>query len=164
MAWLDAERQAAPADEPEALLRARTELSGPVTTAAHEVLGGAEAPPWLARRWLAPARALALLRTLPDRRLPRWLQGLEATLDADVDRTPQAIAWLPAWLLVEQPLLLEPLSLAQPVGDSECERGLRLMATLLRLERAGRHAERMQCRRELQQLQPQLFAAYMKTR
>lgn len=238
--WLAAERQAPSDDEPEAVLRARAELSGPVTTAAHDVLGGAEAAPWLARRWLAlarrahalhfrrempdahaaalylagghwaqaaeaaqrieswrripvvlawvvqadalhrgmdavwpllaelcwlaPARALALLRTLPDRRMPRWLQGFEAALDVDMDGTPQAIAWLPAWLLVEQPLLLEPLSLAQPTGDSEAERGLRLVATLLRLEREGRHAERTQRRRELQQLQPQLFAAYMKTR
>lgn len=114
--------------------------------------------------WLAPLRACELLQSLPDRRLPRWLQGLETALDLDLRSTPQACAWLPAWLLVDEPRCLQPLSQAQAVGDSDAERAMRLLAGLLRLEREGRQAERLERRRQLQQLQPQLFAAYMKTR
>jgi hypothetical protein len=76
----------------------------------------------------------------------------------------QAWAWLPAWALVEQPLLLRALEPAQPPAERAQAQGFALVATLLRLERQGRHADIVEQRRRLRFLSEPLFAAYMKTR
>lgn len=114
--------------------------------------------------WLAPARVPALLQALAEPRLHRWAQRFEREFDADLDAEPDAAAWLPAWLAVDQPLLAEPLSLAQAVGEGSPERSFRVVSGLIRLERQGRHHEVVAQRKQLRDLQPVLFALYMKTR
>jgi len=112
--------------------------------------------------WLAPPRAAALARALAatphERRLARWLTAFEADLDGE-DHD-----WLPAWLLVEQPLLAGPLAAAQAQRDSPPERAFRTVLALLRLEREGRQREIAEQRRLLRDLHPGLFALYLKTR
>jgi hypothetical protein len=108
--------------------------------------------------WLAPTRARALALDLPDRNLRRLCTAFEANFEAD-----DWALW-PAWLLVEQPLLSGPLSHAQVSADGVPERCFNLLLSLLHLERQGRHAERVEQRRQLQQLCAPLFKAYMATR
>ena len=116
--------------------------------------------------WLAPERAGQLLPTLPDTRLRKQLLRFE--VDCDEDGAPgdgaARWAWLPAWLLVDQPLLAEPLAAAQPTRHDAPERALLLVQSLLRLERQGRHTDVVAHRRELLGLSPWLFSIYMKTR
>lgn len=109
--------------------------------------------------WLAPARLPPLLAQLPDSRLHKLARAYEAAFDTAPDW-----AWWPAWLLVEQPLLLAPLESAQTAGEAPPERSFKLLQSLLRLERQGRHHEIIEQRRRLQSLHPALFAAYMRTR
>ena len=73
-------------------------------------------------------------------------------------------SWRPAWLLVEQPLLTAPLDRAQTAAEAAPERGFKLVLSLLRLERQGRHPDIVAQRRQLQALHPALFAIYMGTR
>lgn len=110
--------------------------------------------------WLAPARFEALVQGQADRMLARLLQRFEAAFDAGAE----AWAWFPAWALTEQPLLAEPLGMAQPGRQDAPERGFRLMQSLLRLERQGRHHELIEHRRQLRELSETLFRCYMKTR
>ncbi len=110
--------------------------------------------------WLAPARLPPLLALLPDKRLVRMASTFEASLDS----TEPDWAWWPAWLLVEQPLLATPLDGAQTAGTAPPERGFKLLQSLLRLEREGRHHDIVALRRELMALHAGLFAAYMRTR
>lgn len=112
--------------------------------------------------WLAPARVPALLQALAEPRLNRWAKRFERDLDLDAEA--DRAAWWPAWLVVDQPLLVEPLSQAQAVGNSAAERTFRLVAALIRLERQGRHREVVAHRKQLLDLQPALFALYMESR
>lgn len=120
--------------------------------------------------WLAPERAARLLPTVPDTRLRKQLQRFEVDCDEADTQLPSPgdgaapWAWLPAWLLVDQPLLAEPLASAQPTRHDAPERALLLVQSLLRLERQGRHADVVAHRRELLGLSPWLFSIYMKTR
>lgn len=50
------------------------------------------------------------------------------------------------------------------VGAGVAERGFRVVAGLIRLERQGRHHDVVAQRKPLRDLQPALFALYMKTR
>lgn len=109
--------------------------------------------------WLAPQRLQPLLALLPDPRLHKLARKFEGAFDSAPDW-----AWWPAWLLVEQPLLAEPLDAAQTAGEATPERGFKLVQTLLRLERQGRHPDIVAQRRQLQALQPALFTIYMSTR
>lgn len=114
--------------------------------------------------WRAPHRLPGLLQALPDQRLHKL-----ATRFADAAWQDEPIAWLwwPAWLLVEQPLLAPLLEAAQPSGAAHAaaaERAHALLQALLRLERQGRHPERVAHRRELQALHPGLYGEYMATR
>lgn len=111
--------------------------------------------------WLSPARAHALLETLADRRLHQAMQRFEDQFDLldDEDWT-----WWPAWLAVDQPLLAQVLGLAEDVPDRPAAAGFRLVASLLRLEREGRHHDIVAARKRLQSLEPRLFASYMRTR
>lgn len=108
--------------------------------------------------WLAPARAGALVATLADPRLSRLAARFEADLDGE------NLRWLPAWVLIEQPLLATPLAVAQPRHDGPAEQAFKLLLALLRLERQGRHHELVDHRRRLRGLHPALFACYMRTR
>lgn len=143
---------------------------------AHWRLHGADATwPLVAElAWLAPQRLPALLTGLGDPRLRKLMRSFEAfdALDAlDANGTGNASAdataawrWWPAWLLVEQPLLAAPLDGAQTAGAAAPERAFKLLQSLLRLERQGRHHDIVALRRELQGLHAPLFAAYMAPR
>lgn len=128
-------------------------------------LDGADAAwPLLAEAlWLAPARAAALLPVLADRQLDRLVARFEDRFDP-TSGSGAGWAWLPAYALVEQPLLAGPLAAATPPAASVAGEGFTLVMALLRLERQGRHHEIVSLRARLQALSAPLFAAYMATR
>ena len=109
--------------------------------------------------WLAPQRLQPLLALMPDPRLHKLARKFEDAFDTAPDW-----AWWPAWLLVEQPLLAAPLDSAQTAAEAAPERGFKLVQSLLRLERQGRHPDIVAQRRQLQALQPALLTIYMSTR
>lgn len=113
--------------------------------------------------WLAPPRAQELLASLA-RRPDAKLERLRRRFEEDFDPTPQDWAWLPAWALVEEPLLAAVLDAARPTAEGAPHAGFRLVLALLRLERQGRHHEIVEHRRRLRSLSAPLFAAYMRTR
>lgn len=117
--------------------------------------------PWLTELcWLAPTRVPAVLAALPDHRLHKALRKFEAEFDLETERS----AWLPAWLAIDQPLLATPLAQAQAVGNGEPERAFRLVVGLILLEGVGRHHDIVARRKQLRDLQPTLFALYMRSR
>ena len=126
---------------------------------------GADAawPLWAEALWLTPARAAALLPALADKRLDqlvlRFEERFDATAASDADW-----AWLPAFALVDQPLLAGPLSHATPPADTSPGEGFAVVMALLRLERQGRHHEIVAQRARLRALSTTIFAAYMVTR
>lgn len=112
--------------------------------------------------WLAPARLETLMQGLADPLLQRLRRQFDATFEADGE-TP-ALAWFPAWVLIEKPALAPLLGQAQPGLQTEPERVMRALLDLLHLERQGRQRELVEQRRRLRELQPALFRAYMATR
>lgn len=116
--------------------------------------------------WLAPARFDALTRRLPDPVLARPRGQFDAEFDAapDTDARSDDLAWFPAWLLTEKPALAASLGRAPPGLQSAPERAMRLLLDLLHLERQGRQRELIAQRKVLRDLQPVLYAAYMKSR
>lgn len=113
--------------------------------------------------WLTPARAAALLPALADTRLDRLVARFEERFDP-ADASAADWAWLPAFALVDQPLLAGPLSPATPPTQTAPGNAFAVVMALLRLERQGRHREIVAHRARLQALSPTLFAAYMVTR
>ncbi len=110
--------------------------------------------------WLASRQVPTLIAELEDRRLTALAARFESTFDgAD-------IGWdaLPAWALIEQPLLADVLSAAQAPADRACAEAFTTVLALLRLERQGRHHEIVAQRQRLRELSAPLFAQYMKTR
>jgi len=114
--------------------------------------------------WLAPARFAHCARTLGDPLLDRLVRRWESECEVDVDDITELPAWFPAWLLNDQPALLPRLRHAEPGQGCDAERAFRLMGELLGLERQGRHADLIEGRKRLRDLQPALYAAYMGTR
>ena len=114
--------------------------------------------------WLAGPRLATVAKALGDPLLARLLRRFEDQFDPGTDPNTPALAWWPAWLLVDQPALLAPLRQAAAGQDSAPERSFRLLAVLLGLERAGRHADLMAARKRLRDQQPALYAAYMASR
>ena len=113
--------------------------------------------------WLTPARAAALLPALADTRL----DGLVARFQERFDPTaaPGADwAWLPAFALVDQPLLAGPLCAATPPTQTAPGNAFTVVMALVRLERQGQHHEIVAHRARLKALSTTLFAAYMVTR
>ena len=88
--------------------------------------------------------------------------GLRVAID--LDGTVADLAWFPAWVLCETPALAGGLGQAQPGLQSTPERAMRLLLDLLHLERQGRQHDLPAQRRRLRDLQPSLYAAYMKSR
>jgi hypothetical protein len=86
--------------------------------------------------------------------------------DADFERVGDARdrAWLPAWAVIDTPMLALPIGAAQAGRGDEPERALRLAIDLFALERQGRHRELMERRKRLRDLHAGLFASYVKTR
>jgi hypothetical protein len=137
-----------------------------MTEARWHLQGADAAWPLLAEAlWLAPGRARALLAQLPDKPLARLVRRFEDEFEpGDGDRSDHDWAWFPAWALVDQPALSDVLAGASSDADAAAIRGFRLVAALLRLERAGRHHDVVEHRRQLKSLEERLFALYMRTR
>ena len=124
--------------------------------------------------WLAPARLVGVTQALQDPLLQRLLQRFEQDVDLvsastnsstnSSTNTSHPLAWLPAWLLIDQPALLERLREARTGQDSPPERSFRLLVELLGLERQGRQAELIGHRKRLRDAQPVLFDAYLRRR
>ncbi len=113
--------------------------------------------------WLAPARAAALLPALSDKRLDRLVARFEERFDPAATAA-EDWAWLPAFALVDQPLLAGPLATATPPTETAAGNAFSVVMALLRLERQGRHHEVVAHRARLQALSSTLFSAYMATR
>jgi hypothetical protein len=114
--------------------------------------------------WLAAPRLEASARAMDDPLLKRLLRRFEDEFDPGEPNIAEPLAWFPAWLLSAQPALLPRLREARRGQDSAPERGFRLMVELLGLERQGRQRELIAARKQLRDLQPALYAAYMSTR
>ena len=112
--------------------------------------------------WLAPERFDALLRRLGDPLLSRLRRQFDAEFESD-DQEGDG-AWFPAWVLCERPALAALLGQAQPGLQRAPERAMRLLLDLLQLERQGRQQDLPLRRKQLRDLQPALYAAYMKSR
>ena len=98
--------------------------------------------------------------------LTQLIRGFEANFDATSTDGGEIgeLSWFAAWVLTERPDLREQLALAQASQHSAPEQAMRLMVELLGLERQGRHSEIVARRKVLRDLQPSLYAAYMKRR
>ena len=121
--------------------------------------------------WLAPARLAGTAQALQDPLLQRLLQRFEQDVDlvssgtgTGTSSTSHPLAWLPAWLLIDQPALLERLRDARTGQDSPPERSFRGLVELLGLERQGRQADVIGHRKRLRDAQPALFEAYLRRR
>jgi hypothetical protein len=112
--------------------------------------------------WLAPQRFDMLLPRLRDPLLTRLRRQFDAEFEGD-GQEPDS-AWFPAWLLCEKPALAPRLGQAQPGLQRAPEQAMRLLLDLLHLERQGRQHDLPAQRRRLRELQPALYAAYMKSR
>jgi hypothetical protein len=101
--------------------------------------------------WMAPARAAALLQALPDPILRRLLPRFEECFDP-VAGSGDDWAWLPAFALVDSPLLAGPLAPAEVPAQSAPGQAFQVAMALLRLERQGRHREIVAQRARLKSL------------
>ncbi len=135
-----------------------------MTQARWRGVGADAAWPLLAEAlWLAPARAAMLRAALADARLDKLVARFEEHFDPDAD--PVAVwPWLPAFALVDQPLLAGPLADAVPPTDFAPGLAFSVVMALLRLERQGQHHEIVAQRARLKALSAPLFTAYMSTR
>lgn len=112
--------------------------------------------------WLSPARFDATTRRLAEPVLDKLRKRFDSGFEGDggVDD----LALFPAWLLTDQPGLARVLGQAQASLQHEPERAMRLMLDLLSLERQGRHHDLVARRKQLRDLNPSLYSAYLKTR
>jgi hypothetical protein len=113
--------------------------------------------------WLAPARAAALLPVLGDTRLNKLVARFEEHFDPAAGAGSDW-AWLPAYALVDQPLLAGPLAPATSATPSPAVEAFAVVMALLRLERQGLQREIVTHRARLKALSDTLFKAYMATR
>ena len=116
--------------------------------------------------WLSPALLEDVAQRSPDPLLPQLMRSFEAKFDATStgDGEIGDLSWFAAWVLIERPGLREPLAVAQASQHSVPEQAMRLLVELLGLERQGRHSDIVARRKVLRDLQPSLYAAYMKSR
>lgn len=109
--------------------------------------------------WLSPGLLAHVAALSPHPALPRWLQQFEEEFESGDD-----LAWWPAWLLTQHSPLAPQLALAQPARHESPEQAMRLLVELLGLERQGRHHDLVLQRKELRDLNPELYAAYIRRR
>jgi hypothetical protein len=116
--------------------------------------------------WLSPALLEDVAQRSPDPLLPQLIRSFEANFDASSSGGGEIadLSWFAAWVLIERPGLREQLAVAQASQHSAPEQAMRLLVELLGLERQGRHADIVARRKVLRDLQPLLYAAYMKSR
>lgn len=112
--------------------------------------------------WMAPQRARSLLPRFSDPLLARRVNRFDAEFDGS--EAEDGFVWFPAWLLTEDGGFAARLRCAEPGSDTPPERCARLVATLLALERQGRHAELVEGRGRLRATNGALFEKYMQNR
>jgi hypothetical protein len=113
--------------------------------------------------WLSPHRLIELKQYARDPLLKQLMNKFETDFEGSGD--PAAVAWFPAWALIERPSLADPLAMAQRSNNSEPEQAMRLMVELLGLERqGGRHQDIVVNRKALRDCREGLFMQYMKAR
>lgn len=112
--------------------------------------------------WLAPERFGALSQRLRDPSLQALRKRFDAAFEGEGDASD--LAWFPAWVPIEKPVLAGRLNQALPSLGTAPEQAMRLVLELLRLERQGRHHELIERRQRLLSIGPALYRAYMKTR
>jgi hypothetical protein len=112
--------------------------------------------------WLSPGRLDKLLRQSPDPALSTLVRKFGATFEGD--GSADDAAWFAAWVLTERPDIAEHVAGAQPSQHTAPERALRTLVELLRLERQGRQRDIVERRKQLRDLHPALYQAYMKNR
>ena len=110
--------------------------------------------------WLDAERFSVLCRTLP----APGLKKVFATFEQEASTTLGSAAWFPAWALIEHPDLRTVLRAADTSLRLPPEQACHEIAALLTLERQGRHNEIITHRKQLQALNTELFALYMKSR
>jgi hypothetical protein len=111
--------------------------------------------------WLAPTRLVQLVPRLNTPVLSHLLHAFQRDFDAEKDSD---LAWFPAWALVAEPGLAHVLRPSEATRGTPPERAFQLMLQLLDLERQGRHADLVECRKRLRDLHAELFNCYMSTR
>lgn len=116
--------------------------------------------------WLSPALLESVAQHSPDPLLPQLIRSFEANFDASSSGGGEIadLSWFAAWVLIERPSLREQMAVAQASQHSAQEQAMRLLVELLGLERQGRHSDIVARRKVLRDLQPSLYAAYMKNR
>jgi len=112
--------------------------------------------------WMAPSGAASLAARLEGDELGDLLRHFQMQYEGDGDELD--FAWLPAWSVIAEPRWAASLRLAQPGKSSPAERFARQLLELLTLERHGRHTSLVAGRRILRDINPALFALYMRTR
>jgi len=112
--------------------------------------------------WLSPARFDTVASRLADASLDALLLAFNAQFEGNGDGSD--LVYFPVWALIEKPGLARWLVQAQPSRRFTPERAMRLVLNLLILEREGRQRELLTRRRELQELSPAVYRAYMRTR
>jgi hypothetical protein len=112
--------------------------------------------------WMAPSRFAALAQQLQEPLLTTLLKKFDATFEGQGDSSD--LAWLPAWLLIDNPALVHELMALEPVRDAAPEQAALLLRELLGLEKRGQHQAVVERRKRLQGLHPYLYGVYMKTR
>jgi hypothetical protein len=115
--------------------------------------------------WLSPALLADVAQRSPDPLLPQLIHRFEANFDATSPGEGEIdLSWFAAWVLIEHPALREQLAVAPASLHSAPEQAMRLLVELLGLERQGRHADIVARRKVLRDVQPSLYAVYMKSR
>ena len=116
--------------------------------------------------WLSPKRLEGLIQTAHDPVLQRLKDQFDDSFEPTGERADAAqdLAWFPAWVLTHQPAEVAHLSQAQAGQHSAPEQAMRLLVTLLGLERQGRHHDIVAQRKNLRDLNGWLYACYMQTR
>ena len=116
--------------------------------------------------WLSPALLEDVAQRSSDPLLQQLIRRFEASFDPSSAGSSETadLSWFAAWVLIERPDLREHLAASQPSQHSAQEQAMRVLVELLGLERQGRHADIVTRRKELRDLQPSLYAAYMKHR
>ncbi len=112
--------------------------------------------------FIAPGRFGDCVTRLADPTLSALLKKFYAEFEGRGDDSD--LCWFPAWLLIENGTLAAHLQDLQPARDGAPEQAALTLRELLGLERRGQHQAIVERRRRLQGLQPDLYAAYMKTR
>jgi hypothetical protein len=116
--------------------------------------------------WLAPGLLGEVAQRSPDPLLPQLIRRFDASFDPSSAGSGETadLSWFPAWVLIERPDLRDHLAASQASQHTAQEQTMRVLVELLGLERQGRHSDIVARRKLLRDLQPSLYAAYMKKR